>query len=255
MDGKIFSFDLQRFDFAWSVGSGDIHYVYGSGAGSSIASLSSLSNNGWSLSASDSSETISIAADDTTAAQSLVSASINGATERTIFDASSVTLPFYFKFASNTPITSITGGSSGASIDASLVKTNLTVIGGASADVFFSGSGADSFFGGADNDTFVYKAGSDTIGDYTVGNDKISIATGSSYADLKKWSPTVSGSYLVLTYDNKNKMTFAGQGTASVSVTAGSSTYLFAKDWISSAKESVSRAASAPARTPDLGAR
>ena len=57
-------------------------------------------------------------------------------------------------------------------------KGNDKIYGQNGADSLLGGSGNDTLTGGKGNDIFIYNAGNDIIADYTVGQDKIQIASG-----------------------------------------------------------------------------
>ena len=64
--------------------------------------------------------------------------------------------------------------------------------GDAGNDSLYGGSGNDTLTGGAGNDVFIYEGGNDVITDYTTGQDKIKISSGSIT------SASLSGSNVVL---------------------------------------------------------
>ena len=55
---------------------------------------------------------------------------------------------------------------------------NDKLYGDAGNDTLTGGSGNDTLYGGAGNDVFIYESGNDTIIDYTSGQDKIKISSG-----------------------------------------------------------------------------
>ena len=56
---------------------------------------------------------------------------------------------------------------------------NNSLKGGSGADTLSGGAGNDTLYGGAGSDVFVYDGGSSYIADYTAGQDKIKLASGS----------------------------------------------------------------------------
>ena len=218
-----FIFDLQRFDYAWSLNADNVTAEWGEN--SPIASLTAESSNTWSLTASGTG-TVSIdaTAGDSDGTYSLVAGSIRSNSDYKIFDASSAALPFYFKLASDNPITSIAGGSAGNSIDASLSEVGVTFVGGASAD---------SFVGGKGNDIFVYNTSgnSDSISGFTAA-DIVSLGSGVNIPVAASVATSDNNKNLVLGFSEGNSLTFVDGASSTFKVQHVNETFYYSKDVI-----------------------
>lgn len=243
MDGKIFSFDLQRFNEVWSVSGGT--YVYGTESAGAITGdpLATLKVAGddsakfWSLGGGSADTPITLDLSQTTGANSVVGEILDSMTggKHWTLDASKVTGGFSFKLVSSTPFTSIQGGNSGISIDAALSTVNdLYLGGGSSKDLLVAskgrttldgGAGDDTLKGNAGVDTFVYKAGKDVIQSYTYGSDDVRLNGSFTFPTTFGDSMNYAGKDYSVSLGTDNVLTF--ESTQQFALIKGNDTYTY----------------------------
>ena len=250
MEGKIFSFDLQRFTGeVWSL-SGD-KYVYGSASGGAIGTTPTASLVATQISDSVSAWSLGGSADVTldlsTSSNSSLASSIGGSASdiTNFYVADNFVHKFSFILNSGTTkLTSIAaGGNSGASIDASAVTNgNLTITGGSGADLLKAGKsgkfylngggGSDTLVGGTGTDYFIFNGTSAaaSIQNYTAGTDVVSLGSTGLTIPTGFDSVSTTSSDYVIALGNANSLTF--NGASQVVLTQGSDTYTYTRSSI-----------------------
>ena len=98
-------------------------------------------------------------------------------------------------------------------VNASALTSGISIVGTAAANSLKGGTGNDTIFGGKGNDTinlgngkdiYIYSEGNDLIQDYTAGQDKIKLSSGSISGS------SISGSNVILNISNGGKVTLSG---------------------------------------------
>ena len=109
-------------------------------------------------------------------------------------------------------------------VNASALTSGVSIIGSSAANSIKGGKGADTISGGAGNDTvslgagndiYIYSSGNDLIQDYTAGQDKIKLSSGSITG------ASLSSSNLILNVSNGGKITVKGGKDKNITVIDG----------------------------------
>lgn len=167
-----------------------------------------------------------------------------------IVDGDSITLTSAFNSKSFTaPGTVKTVNASAASKALLLTgnSANNSLLGSKNNDTLRGGAGDDTLTGGKGNDVFIYEKGNDVITDYTVGTNKISLASAAS-------SFSIDGSDVVLYFSAGNSLRIKGAVGKKITFVKGKTTSvnIYTKNGImNSAGTAVTLASSAKTFTAD----